>query len=134
MTNEGKSINVTVTTSTILRVILFIALGFLLFKIKDILFLLLVSIVIASFIDAVADKLKKYKIPRTLTVITVFVLLILIFAAIVYAVVPTLFSQITAAINNLAKYVPQDKLQAIIDPNLVKNIDSFVNFFEISGV
>lgn len=127
MTNEGKSINVTVTTSTILRVILFIALGFLLFKIKDILFLLLVSIVIASFIDAVADKLKKYKIPRTLTVITVFVLLILIFAAIVYAVVPTLFSEITTAINNLAKYVPQDKLQAIIDPNLVKNIDSFVN-------
>lgn len=126
MINDSKSINVTVTTNTILRVILFIVLGFLLFKIKDILFLLLVSIVIATFIDAVADKLKKYKIPRTLTVITVFVFLIIGLAALVYAVVPTLFNELTHALNSLSKYIPQDKLQTIIDPNLIKNIDSFV--------
>ncbi len=72
MSIENKSIHVSITTSTILKIILFTVLGFLLYKIKDLLFLLLVSIVIATFVDTIADRLKKYKIPRTLSVIGYF--------------------------------------------------------------
>lgn len=127
MENLSKTVHVHITTNTILRVILLSILGYLLYRIKDLLFLLLVSIVIATFVDAVAQKLKRYRFPRTLSVILVFVILILGLAAIVYAVVPTLFNELTHAVNNLSKYVPADKLQAIIDPNAIKGINSFVS-------
>ncbi len=127
MENLSKTVHVHITTNTILRVILLCILGYLLYRIKDLLFLLLVSIVIATFVDAVAQKLKRYRFPRTLSVILVFLILILGLAAIVYAVVPTLFNELTHAVTNLSKYVPADKLQAIIDPNAIKNINSFVS-------
>lgn len=127
MNIDHKPVHVTITTNTILRIILLLCLGFLLFKIKDLLFILLVSIVVATFVDTIADKLKEYKIPRTLSVVVVFILLIVGLGALVYAVVPTLFGELSKALTNLSKYVPQDKLQAIIDPNLIKNINLFVN-------
>ncbi len=54
-------------------------------------------------------------------------MLIVGLAAIVYAVVPTLFNELSNAITTLGKYIPQDKLKTIIDPALIKNIDLFIN-------
>ena len=127
MSTEGKNIHVSITTGTIVRIILFIILGFLLYKIKHLIFLLIVAIVIATFADAVANKLRKYKVNRTLGVVIVFIILLLGMAAITYAVVPTLFNELTHALTQLSRYVPQDKLKALIDPNAIKNINNFVN-------
>ncbi len=127
MSFEHKTIHVNITTGAIIRIILFILLGLLLYKIRNILFLLLVSIVIATFVDAIARRLKRYRFPRTLSVVLVFLIMIIGLAAIVYAVVPTLFSEISHALTVLSKYVPQDKLKAIIDPNAIKSIDNFIN-------
>jgi predicted PurR-regulated permease PerM len=127
MSLDHKTIHVNITTGAIIRIILFIILGVLLYKLRSVLFLLLVSIVIATFVDAIARRLKRYRIPRTLSVVSVFLILIIALAAIVYAVVPTLFTEISHALTSLAKYVPQDKLKAIIDPNAIKSIDNFIN-------
>ncbi len=126
MSIQNKAIQVNITTGTILRIILFAALGFLLYKIQGTLFLILVSIVIATFVDAVARRLKRYNIPRLFSVITVFILLIVGLCALIYAIVPTLFSELSHALNQLATYVPPERLQAIIDPNAVKSLDSFI--------
>jgi len=131
MSLDHKSIHVNITTGTILRIILFIVLGFLLYKIRNLLFLLLVSIVIASFVDAIAHRLKRYKFPRTLSVVLVFLFMIIGLLGIAYIVLPTLFSEISHALNTLVKYVPADKLQTIIDPNAIKSINNFINEFVI---
>ncbi len=127
MSKESRTVHVNINTGTIVRIILFIVLGFLLYKLSNLLFLLLVSIVIATFVDAVARKLKKYRIPRTLSVIAVFLLLIAFLAAMFYAIVPVLFNELSHALTMISKYVPQDKLKAIIDPNAIKSIDNFIN-------
>ncbi len=127
MSFDHKTIHVNITTGAIIRIILFILLGILLYKIRNLLFLLLVSIVIATFVDAIARRLKRYRFPRTLSVVLVFLIMLIGFAAMVYAIVPTLFTEISHALTALSKYVPQDKLKAIIDPNAIKSIDNFIN-------
>ncbi len=127
MSFDHKTIHVNITTGAIIRIILFVLLGILLYKIRNLLFLLLVSIVIATFVDAIARRLKRYRFPRTLSVVLVFVIMLIGLAAIVYAIVPTLFTEISHALTVLSKYVPQDKLKAIIDPNAIKSIDNFIN-------
>lgn len=126
MSFDHKTIHVNITTGAIIRIILFIILGALLYKIRNILFLILVSIVVATFVDAIARRLKRYGLPRTLSVVLVFVFMILGLAALIYAVVPTLFTEISHALTTLSKYVPQDKLKAIIDPNAIKSVENFV--------
>ncbi len=127
MSLENKTIHVNINTGTIIRIILFILLGVFLYAISNILFMLLVSIVIATFVDAVARKLKKYKFPRTLSVVLVFLFMIAGLAGITYAVVPTLFNELAYAFTSLSKFVPQDKLQAVIDPNFINSIQGFLN-------
>jgi len=127
MSFDHKTIHVNITTSAIIRIALFGALGFLLFKIKNLLFLLLVSIVIATFVDAIAQRLKCYKFPRILSVILVFLIMLAGLAGFVYAVVPTLLSEVSHVLTTLTKYVPQDKIKAIIDPNAIKSIDTFIS-------
>lgn len=133
MSFDNKTIHVNITTGAIIRIILFIILGVLLYNIRNILFLLLVSIVVATFVDAIAEKLKKYKIPRTLSVVSVFVFLLIGIAALIYAIVPTLFLEISNVLNDLSKYVPQDKLKAIIDPSAIKSVENFISTISSSG-
>lgn len=127
MSTDSRIFNVQITTSTILKVIALLFLGYLLYRIKDLLFILLVAIVIASFVDAIARALKKYKIPRTVSVIMVFIIMLLALAAIIYAIIPTLFNELTNALKALSQIIPEDKLPAIIDPNIISNIDAFIN-------
>lgn len=127
MNVEHRAIQVNITTNTIFKLLFTVAGVFVLFKIKGVLFLILVSIVIATFVDAVAHKLKRIGMPRLLSVILVFVFLILGLSAIIYAVVPTLFSELSHAVTQIAKYVPQENLQAIIDPNAFSSIDKFIS-------
>ncbi len=127
MSLDHKTIHVNINTGTIIRIILFIILGALLYTISNILFMLLVSIVLATFVDAIARKLKKYKVPRTMSVVTVFIFIIAALVGLTYAVVPTLFNELAYAFTALSKYVPQDKLKAIIDPNFINSVQSFIN-------
>lgn len=126
MSMDGKAIQVNITTSTILKVFILSALVFLLYKIKGVLFLVLVSIVIATFVDAIARRLKRYKVPRTFSVVAIFILLIIFLSAVMYAVIPTLFSELSRALTEISQYIPEGRLQAIIDPGTIKNIDGFI--------
>jgi predicted PurR-regulated permease PerM len=127
MSHDNKTIHVNITTGAIIRIILFIVLGFLLYTLSNILFLLLVSIVIATFVDAIARRLRRYRIPRTVSVVSVFLILIAAFVGLMYAVIPTFFKEISDALTTLSRYVPQDKLKAIIDPSAIKSIDNFIS-------
>ncbi len=71
MAEPHRTINI--STITILKIVLIgLALVFL-WLIRDVLLILLISVIIASAIDPVADFLQKQKIPRVLSVLLVFI-------------------------------------------------------------
>lgn len=114
MSIDTKSFQINITTGSIIRVILFVILGFLLYTVRNLLFLLLVSIVIATFVDAVAFKMKRFKMPRLLNVIIVFAFMMLALLGIMYAVIPTLFTELFNAVNNLSTYLSEDQINSIL--------------------
>lgn len=95
-----------VTNGTLIRAILFIFAAYLLFKLSAILLLVVVSIVIASFVEAGVQSLARYKIRRMLAVPLIFTIAILILFAILYTFVPIVVSELSDMLTLIVKYIP----------------------------
>lgn len=111
---------ISISTGTIIRIAL-IGLGiYALFFLKSILLPILVSIVIASFVEVVAGDLKlKYKIPRKLSVVLIFFLGLLMLGVIVYFVVPIIVGEFSQLAQQLIKFLPKSEfLKTFLDKDV----------------
>ncbi len=75
MATENSPINITITSGTIWKAIFALILVALIYFLRDLVLVVLTSVVIASAVEPLAVWGKRYKIPRTLTVICVYVLI-----------------------------------------------------------
>lgn len=118
---EARTIRI--STDTMIRAILLIGAAVILFIIKDILLLILVSIVIASFVEAGVKLFKSFGISRTLSVPVIFMVVILIILGIFYTFVPIIVRELSGVITSLLTYLPDG---APINPQAVEGATSFL--------
>lgn len=78
----------------VLITMLLLVLGFLIYQIKDTLLLFFVSILFAAALDPTIDKLERYKIPRGVSVIVIFLLIISGLSVFIGSFVPILANQL----------------------------------------
>ncbi|MBI4363636.1 MAG: AI-2E family transporter [Candidatus Doudnabacteria bacterium] len=90
---EKESQTIEISTLSILKVLFILLLAWFLFAIRDILLLFLISIIIASAIDPLADFLYKRRVPRALSVLFVYVLFFGILALVVALLVPPISAE-----------------------------------------
>lgn len=102
--HEPRTIRI--TTDTMLRGLLLIVAGIIAYILRETLLLVLVSIVIASFVEAGVRMFAQYKIPRTLSVPIIFAVVILGISAIFYTFVPIVFRELSGMIGMLIGYIP----------------------------
>lgn len=105
MKDLNQSVSINITAGTIFKGILMIILFWFLFVIKDLLLVLLTSIVIASAVEPGTQWFTKRKIPRTVSVLIIYVSIILLFAAIFYFFVPTLVGDVNSVLDSLPGYI-----------------------------
>lgn len=126
MKDSNRVFAVTITTATIIRALCVTALMYLLFVLQDVALVFLASIVIASFMEAVANTLQKYKIPRIMTIGSLYLLGFGALFFLLYTFVPVLSSELSTAATVLARYMPQDRVDTLIDPKGLKSINTFI--------
>jgi predicted PurR-regulated permease PerM len=90
--NENKE-TINISTTTLLKVVLIVLLLWFLWIVRDILILFLISIIISSAIDPVADYLSKRRIPRGLSVLLIYVVVLGLVALVGFLMVPPLVQQ-----------------------------------------
>lgn len=100
---QGNKQVIEISSGTIIRVMVFAVLLALLYIIKDILLMLVGAMVIAFAIEPLAKALRKYNIPRAISVIVVYLLFIGLIAIALRLVLPALAEQTT----QIAQQVPQ---------------------------
>ena len=91
MPNSKQTIEI--STNAILKFFTIIFVVFLLYLIKDVLALLFFALIIASTVRVPVDWLKKYHIPRTVAVITVYIVGIILFVLMMALIVTPLSSE-----------------------------------------
>lgn len=118
---DGKILRI--STDTIIRTVLVIVATIILFQIKDILILLLVSIVIASFVESGVVFFNRYKIHRSLSVPLIFLVAISILISVFYAFVPIVFRELSGVISLISSYLPSSNS---LDPQSIKGATTLV--------
>ena len=93
---EGKHQTINISTVTILKIVMIGLLMWFLFAIREILLLLLISIIISSAIDPLAEFLYRRKVPRGLSVILVYIVVIGILVLIGMLLAPSISQQFQA--------------------------------------
>ena len=93
-----------ISVSSLIKVIFVCFLFFLIFLLKNLVLVLFMSIVIASAIEPVTTHLIKWKVPRLVAVILIYLFLVLCFVSIVYFLLIPLLSESGEFLNNFSNY------------------------------
>lgn len=121
-------------TQIILKII-FIVLGlWVLWLLKDLVLILLLSLVLTSAMEPMVDYFKLKKIPRSLSVLTVYVVFLGGIGFLISLIAPLIFEQFSAVSSNLPQYISQLEAKfpelthvfgTINIANLLQNVISF---------
>ena len=104
-----------ISTGTFIRAALVVGAIFLAYVLWDLIIVILMSLVIASAIDPAARAISRFRIPRVISVLAVYVCFFLIFFGVLYIFVPPLFLEITGIASSLPKTA---SVFDFIDPTL----------------
>lgn len=96
--------HVTLTYSTIFRVVLVLFGITVLYLIREVVALLFVSIVLAAAFDPWVDWLSKYKIPRSISILSVYVIIFAVVALVIVLLIPPVVEQIGQIADNFPYY------------------------------
>src|SRR3989344_2547208 len=94
----------TVSWGSLWRVLVIIALGAILFIARDILIALFLAIVISSALDPIVTFFEKRKIPRLLSTLILYIVIIFLLALVAYAIIPIALSEFSNFLVNVGKY------------------------------
>lgn len=120
---EQRNTTITFSPRTILVVLATAVSLWLVFFLRDILVLLLISFIFAAALDPAVDKLEKKKVPRPLAIAGIFVVFIAFMVLLIKAVLPPAISQFSALAENKELYI--DKIASYfqsLSPSFVQNL------------
>ncbi len=103
----------TISYTSILRVLIIALAAFVVYLIRDVLAMLFVAIIFSAAVDPTVDWLQKRKIPRSVSVLLIYAILLLITTLVILAMIPPLTEQIGQLIEGLPRYM--DKISTGIN-------------------
>ena len=96
--------NVTISYSSIIRVVVVLAVLFLLYILREVIALVFIAIILAAAFDPWVDWFQKYKIPRSVSILTIYIIIIGILALVIVLMVPPISEQFSQLGKNLPIY------------------------------
>ena len=102
-----KDLNFKIPTETFLKIGFFALLFFALYKLYNIVLIVLLAIVIASFVESAVKKMKPYIKNRTLSVFLVYVVAISLIIGLSSVFMPVFVSEMSELVSSLSQYIPK---------------------------
>lgn len=96
---------ISITSGTIFRALLIIGLVWLLYLLRDLVLVLLAAVVIASSIEPMTQWFLRYRIPRVIAVIGIYLGLVAALFGVLYFFVPSVLRDLAAALSALGQAV-----------------------------
>ncbi len=101
----SKLLKIDISTNTFLKALLIVGLVIFAYLVREVLLALAVAVIIAAAVDPLADFFEKRKIPRVLSILLVYVLIILLFGLILFLIIPPLANEMKQLAENAPSYV-----------------------------
>lgn len=123
----------TITTGTIVRIILVLTLAALAWYLRELVLIVLASIVIASAIEPAALALRKYKIPRVVAVLLVYLGFFGTFFAVIFFLLPPVLDETSAMLTTLPSYLESVGVHNPINTSAVFETRTLLNDFSLKN-
>lgn len=94
----------TISYTSIFRVVIVILSLFVAYVIRDVIGLFFVSLVIAAALDPFVDYLQKHKIPRSVSILLIFLITLSFFSLVIVLLIPPISEQVGQLARNLPDY------------------------------
>jgi len=129
-----ESVNrIEITTGTLARFLLLVLGLIFLFAIRDVVLIVLVSIVLASAVDPLVRWFSQYRIPRVISVMFIYLIGISVFLSIFYFLLPPLVQNFQGLFTGLPDLMEdalvrlQDKIQFLSTDFVIENLKKLAN-------
>ncbi len=106
MFGENKTNFLSISTGTMIRVVLVLFAVYLFWQLRDLILVILTSIVIASFVESAIPSFKRIKIGRVFAVVIMYVISISFLAVLFYLFAPLLITEIYNFASFISNYAP----------------------------
>lgn len=101
----NQPISIEFTTGAVIKTLVILFLAYLAYVLRDLLLVILTSVVIASAVEPITKWLMRWRIPRPLAVIGIYLTLIVVVATIMTLVLPPLAQDVKNVINTVPQYI-----------------------------
>lgn len=101
----NQSVNISITPGSVIKILFIFFIAYLLFVLRDLLLVILTSVVLASAVEPITKWLMKRKIPRPLAVITIYVFAIAVLAILVTSFLPPLAKDVKSIALTVPQYI-----------------------------
>jgi len=128
-----KDATFSITTGTIVRVILLLALAALLWFLRDLALIVLTSIVIASAIEPAARGLTQYKVPRIIAVLVVYLMFFGSFFSVIFFLLPPVLEETSLLLASVPSYLQTIGATDALTEDAILGTRSLINDFSISS-
>ncbi len=115
---------ISITPQSLVLVMFFVALGFFLWKLSEVVLILFTSVVLASLISSATKPLRRIHIPRVPAVVIAYLLGLALFVGGLYLFIPLLVSEL----SSLSGLLPENSFFSTISGQSIRDI-----FLSISG-
>ena len=107
---------------TIIFAVIFVIFLHVLYLIRDIILQLFVALLIMAVLNPLITRLSHYKIPRALSILIVYLLLLSTISFTIAAIVPSLAEQTAAFITNLPRLIERVGVSSVISDQLTRQL------------
>ncbi len=133
MHNHPENVNINISTSTLLRILLIGGLVFAFIKLINIVLIVLTAIVIASFVESAVGKLKKYVKNRIFSVFIIYIFTIAILVGLSSVFIPVFLEEMSTLISSLSQYIPDGSILNSFQPDTISGAKGVINTISSSG-
>jgi predicted PurR-regulated permease PerM len=124
-----NKMTIDISTRSLLRVIMFGVLIVLIIKLKTVILIILTSIVITSFVEHVVKKLEPKKIPRPVTVVTLYLIGLSLLVLISFVIVPIFVQELSSLVDFIGNIFKKTTFFNSIPLNTFQDTKDFFSQF-----
>jgi len=110
MDEKVKNMHISISTNTLIKILLLGVLVFALIKLFNVVLIILVAIVLASFVESAVKRVRPYIKSRSLAVFLIYIITISVIVALSSVFVPVFIEEMSALVSSLSQYIPHSSI------------------------
>lgn len=131
MEKDSKEVVINISSGTIIRSIMFLILVGLLFLLRDLVLIVITAIVIASAIEPATKWFMKHKVPRILSVLLVYIIIVFFFLGLFYLFLPPILNEAAGILSTLPEQLDSFSISNPLGDNALFGTQSIVEKFSL---